>query len=75
VDRNSLKMANSIKAANLKFAQKAGTRGTNKQKDDVIVKPKKTSLDPLIIGLFVFLVVGSALFSIIRTATRGGYSE
>ncbi len=37
----------------------------------VAEKKETTSLGPLVIGFFLFVVVGSALFQIIRTAQSG----
>ncbi|XP_071702133.1 uncharacterized protein [Rutidosis leptorrhynchoides] len=35
-------------------------------------KGEKLPVGPLMIGFFVFVVIGSSLFQIIRTATSGG---
>jgi hypothetical protein len=38
-------------------------------------KPEKSAVGPWVVGFFVFVVAGSALFQIIRTATRGSYAD
>jgi hypothetical protein len=40
-----------------------------------VEKEAKPALSPYMIGLFLFMVVGSALFGLIKTATRGSFSD
>jgi len=52
---------------NQQFEQNINKRG----KVRVSEKKEGSSLGPLVIGFFLFVVVGSALFQIIRTAQSG----
>ncbi|KAL5574911.1 hypothetical protein UlMin_017557 [Ulmus minor] len=51
-----------------KFQKNITRRGS----DTSSKKGFKYPVGPIIIGFFVFVVVGSSLFQIIRTATSGG---
>jgi len=49
------------------FEQNINKRGKVK----TVEKEEKSSLGPIVIGFFLFVVVGSSLFQIIRTAQSG----
>jgi len=40
-----------------------------------VEKEERSPLGPYMIGFFMFVVIGSALFQIIRTATRGSFAD
>ncbi|CAK8578420.1 unnamed protein product [Lathyrus sativus] len=40
--------------------------------ETTVKKGKDYPVGPLVLGFFVFVVIGSSLFQIIRTATSGG---
>eukprot|EP00197_Chlamydomonas_leiostraca_P006252 CAMPEP_0202862566 /NCGR_PEP_ID=MMETSP1391-20130828/3560_1 /ASSEMBLY_ACC=CAM_ASM_000867 /TAXON_ID=1034604 /ORGANISM="Chlamydomonas leiostraca, Strain SAG 11-49" /LENGTH=68 /DNA_ID=CAMNT_0049542115 /DNA_START=132 /DNA_END=338 /DNA_ORIENTATION=+ len=50
-----------------KFHQNVHKRGN--VSDSTVVKEKKLPVGPVMLGFFLFVVVGSALLQIIRTAT------
>ncbi|CAA0827288.1 Ribosome associated membrane protein RAMP4 [Striga hermonthica] len=58
-DRKVMKFEKSIK--------KRGAAGETTKK-----KGSSYPVGPLVIGFFIFVVIGSSLFQIIRTATSGG---
>ncbi|XP_057486947.1 uncharacterized protein LOC130791044 [Actinidia eriantha] len=40
--------------------------------ESTVKKGNDYAVDPLLLGFFIFVVIGSSLFQIIRTATSGG---
>jgi|EP01043_Picozoa_sp_COSAG02_P035678 hypothetical protein len=60
-----------IKKSTEKFDGHITKRGTNATQSAVRDKNAR-SIGPILLGFFLFVVVGSAFLQIIRTATMGG---
>ena len=59
------------------FEQNIGSKQEGKEVPSSLQKQKddKMPVSPMILGLFLFLVVGSALFQILSTSSQGGMVE
>jgi len=60
------------------FSHSAPARALALRRLQAVARPDRESssvVGPIMIGFLLFIVVGSALFEILRTATRGTFSD